>query len=197
MSNEVIYYDEIADFLVLQLNSNFRAMGKRYFVASGKGELKAGLQRLIRGGFHSPQLKQFIQDIPPLNLDVFVVIMNEPGEFELLINEIKDVNSLGLNELSQLIGYCLIANSKFGLLINIDGSVSRRFLDILHSDPYITHIIRLISYQLGQRLDQTCYEEHFLGVMKWNSNTKRLEYFDSGRIKSIPQLCQMITNILG
>lgn len=184
-------------FMETQLKSNFASMGRSYRVASAKGEIKKGLQKLItEGTIDSPQLRQFAAEVPPLELDVFLVILNNLGEFVILVCEIKNITSVGLRELSQLIGYCLIANSKFGLLINVDGGISNRFVDILVNEPYITHIVRIEAQQAELKIDKALIQEHLLGVMKWNSKTKRLEYTNAGKIITIPQLCKEISNYL-
>jgi|GEM_PF-1719579 len=198
MANEIAHYSRIMGYLVEQFESNFSAMGKHYQVAGATSELKSGLKKLIRGGvINSPQISEFADGVPPLNLDIFVVVINDDGMYEILICEIKDKNVVGLTELSQLIGYLLISNSKFGLLINVDGEVSKGFLDILHNEAYITHIKRLIELDDRVLPEDATIQNHYLGVMKWNSKTNRMDYTGAGKVLTLPQLCRMIASQLG
>ena len=48
----------------------------------------------------------------------------ENGKFDIVIFEIKKVKKMGLSELSQLIGYCLVSKVKFGVLVNVDTAIS-------------------------------------------------------------------------
>ncbi|RNC29965.1 MAG: hypothetical protein AWM53_00188 [Candidatus Dichloromethanomonas elyunquensis] len=198
MSNEQTFYNEILDYLILQLNSNFQAMGKKYLITGATGELKKGIDKLIKDKsiFPSLFLTVFADAVAPLDLDIFIVIMNAKGLFEILICEIKDLKAVGLKELSQLIGYCLISDSKLGLLINVDGQISPRLTTILHNNPDITNITRIVGVHQGKAKEELDLHEHNLGVMKWNSITKRIEYSNAGKISSIPKLCELISNYL-
>jgi hypothetical protein len=181
------YYIEILDFFKQQLISNLKALGKEYIVIGKIGELSRGLRELINAGeIQCQSLIDYAKSIPPLNLDIFFIIIN--GEkFEILVLEIKKVHAVGLNELSQLIGYSIISNAKMGILINIDATGSRRMFDIMVNEPDISHIIR--KYKKD-------WTEHFIGLMKWNSLTMKIEYTGVGNISTIPVLCQKISQFL-
>ena len=132
----------------------------------------------------SEQLKYYSISSHKLHLDISIVVENKKnGRFEIIIFEVKKVKTLGLGELSQLIGYCLVSKSRFGVLINVDKSVSGEFSVILDGDLDLTKIIRKIDNK---------EIEHRLGVMIWNSKTLKIEYTNSGSIKTMPELIRLV-----
>lgn len=182
--NEVAYYPEIQDFISAQLKSNFRAaLSQELYIYWGIGELKTNLQRIIQS---HPQecncAKTFTQQIPPLNLDIFALVTNGV-HFQLIILEVKLVKAAGLNEWSQLIGYCLVSGAKYGLLLNINNGASTRLSDLLYSTPHVSNIITSVDSQ---------ERKHLLGFMEWNSLTKNFEYSDLGAILSLSELSRSI-----
>jgi len=185
MRDEISYYPEIQAFVEAQLRSNFLVNNHRELhVSWGIGELKANLQRIIS---EAPKYyscaEKFSELVPPLNLDIFALI-SDGLKFELLILEIKLVKSAGLKEWSQLVGYCLVAGAKYGLLVNIDNGGSARLTQILHSEQHLSHIQTTVNRKP---------REHFLGFMQWNSSTNNFEYSSFGAVKSLSGLCQMLS----
>ena len=142
--NEVSYYPEIQTFIEAQLKSNFRAKRhKELSVFWGIGELKTNLQRIISE--HPDKctcVKNFANRVPPLNLDIFALI-TDGTQFEILILEVKLMNSAGLKEWSQLVGYCLVSGAKYGLLVNIDNGASPRLAHILSTETHISLLWQL------------------------------------------------------
>ncbi len=183
--NEVSYYPEIQQFIEAQLKSNFTASNKRkLYVFWGIGELKSNLQRIIRENpMECECATQFANRVPPLNLDIFGLI-TDGEKFELLILEIKLVKSAGLSEWSQLVGYCLVAGAKYGLLINIDNGGSSRLHQMLQTERHISNINTMVN-------DNP--QEHQLGFMKWDSLTHNFEYTNLGAIKSLSDLSNRIS----
>lgn len=181
---EVDYYQEIAVELVKQFEANLT--GGEYVVKPLIGEISSSLRTLIANGYNAGELlRVYSTSVHKLHLDISILIENrKTGKFEIVIFEIKRVNNLGLSELSQLIGYCLVSRSKFGILINIDKAVSSEFSVIIDSDEDLTEIIRIINKQEELR--------HKFGVMIWNATTSKVEYTNSGSIKSIPQLVELV-----
>lgn len=178
--NEVSYYPEIQSFIEAQLKSNFRAKRHRELsVFWGIGELKTNLQRILN---ESPEIcscvKDFAKRVPPLNLDVFALI-TDGKRFEILILEVKLMNSAGLKEWSQLVGYCLVSGAKYGLLVNIDNGASPRLAHILSTEAHISDIQNLVGGTM---------QEHQLGFMQWDSLTQSFEYSNLGLIKSLSDL---------
>ena len=185
--NEVSYYPEIQEFIEAQLKSNFRAAQQfNVDIFWGIGELKVNLQRIIQE--HPDKcacVRGFAQRVPPLNLDIFALI-TDGNRFELLILEIKLMNSTGLKEWSQLVGYCLVSGAKYGLLVNIDNGASFRLSQILYTEDHISHINEFVNNAIV---------EHCLGFMQWNSLTQNFEYSNLGTIKSLSDLSnQLIAN---
>lgn len=184
--NEVSYYPEIQNFIEAQLKSNFIAMHHRnIYVFWGIGELKTNLQRIVN---ENPTIcncvRSFMRSVPPLNLDIFALI-TDGTKFQLLILEVKLMNSVGLKEWSQLVGYCLVSNAKYGLLINIDNGASQRLNQILSTESHLSKIITIVN---GNE------SEHNLGCMQWDSLTNSFDYSNLGCITSISALCENLSN---
>jgi len=186
---EVDYYPEIAEALIKQIKSNL-SEDLNVEVLSLVGEVRSALLTLIANGYDAGELlKEYSQQVHRLYLDVSVVLENKDnGKFEIVIFEIKKVKKLGLAELSQLIGYCLVSKVKFGVLVNVDTALSQNFSIILDDDTDLTHITRVID---GKEIN------HELGVMIWNSETMNFEYTNSGAVKSLPHLIEKLSDNLG
>ena len=80
----------------------------------------------------------------------------------------------------QLIGYNLVSNAKYGLLININAGASERLKRILTFDVDTSRIVR-------KKADGTEIE-HLLGFMQWNTVTQNFEYTNLGEINSLSAL---------
>lgn len=187
--NEISYYPEIQNFIEAQIKSNFQV--KRHKALSvfwGIGELKTNLQRIIS---ENPDkctcVKKFVQSVPPLNLDIFALI-TDGMQFEILILEIKLMNSVGLKEWSQLVGYCLVSGAKYGLLVNIDNGASSRLSHILSAENHISDIQTIVDGVI---------HEHCLGFMQWDSLTQSFEYSNLGMIKSLSELSNHLADEFG
>jgi hypothetical protein len=175
--NEVSYYPEITHFIEMQLQSNFRAKNKNNIHVYWKiGEMKSKIEELIADfPVECACLKSFARRMPPLNVDIFAVITDEI-KFELLILEVKLLKSAGLAQWSQLIGYCMVADCKYGLLVNIDGGASDRLVELLRQNTDVSKIVRI-------KCNNTI--ETSLGFMEWNSITKNFEYSGLGQLCSL------------
>lgn len=182
--NEVSYYPSIMKFIEAQIKSNFKASyGKELQVYCKTGELSSGLRNIINENhLQVARIDEFVAGVPPLNLDIFAII-TDGIKFELLILEIKKTKKVGLNQWSQLVGYCIVSDARFGLLINVDAGASSRLINLLQNNVNISKIHR--SKVDGEQL-------HLLGMMEWNSYTKNLEYSNLGIVASIPKLCKLI-----
>lgn len=185
---EVQYYPEISKELVTQIKANLPD-NENIEVLSLVGEIRSGLLTMISNGYDAGSLlREYSQNVHRLYLDVSILLENKKnGKFEIVIFEIKKVKKMGLGELSQLIGYCLVSKVKFGVLVNVDTAISQNLSIILDDDPDLTHITRLID---GKKIN------HELGVMVWNSSTQKIVYTNSGAIKSMPHLVKKLTESL-
>lgn len=137
---EVDYYEEIAKYLAEFFQAN---LGNKNFVVKVLiAEISAALRTLIANGYNAgPLLTEYSRGVHRLHLDISVVIENtQNNKFEIIVFEIKKTKKLGLSELSQLIGYCLVSKSEFGVLLNVDNSVSQEFSVILDADKDLTTI---------------------------------------------------------
>lgn len=184
--NEISYYQEIQMFIEEQLKSNFRvAKQDSVEIFWGIGELKSNLLRIISENKEKCEcVKCFSQRVPPLNLDIFGLI-TDGIKFELLILEVKLMNSTGLKEWSQLLGYCLVSGSKYGLLINIDNGASPRLSQILSTEEHISYIQEVVRNDIV---------EHRLGFMQWDGLTHNFEYSNLGMVKSLSDLSHQLIN---
>jgi hypothetical protein len=175
--NELSYYSEITHFIEMQLQSNFKVKRKNNIHIYWKiGEMKSKIEELIEEyPVECDCLKGFVRNMPPLNVDIFAVVTDEK-KFELLILEVKLRKSVGLSQWSQLIGYCMVTDCKYGLLVNIDSGASDRLIDLLHHNMDVSRIIRIKDNNQIETL---------LGFMQWNSKTKNFEYSGLGQLGSL------------
>ena len=183
--NEISYYTEIEDFISTQIKSNLHASGVSDVEVYWKiGELATKLHELIRE--HPDKcscLKRFADDTPPLNLDVFGVVTN--GEkFQIVILEVKLLPNAGLSEWSQLLGYCIVSDARYGLLININGGASQRLKGILMSNPDVSLVVR--------KKENDKEIKCFTGFMQWNSMTRNFEYSNLGQLRSLSALSDLL-----
>ena len=185
--NEVSFYPEIMAYVKEIIESNFRAAKNPLKVYCKSGELRKGLHQIIsENGIRTKSIIDFAASTPPLSLDIFALI-TDGKKYELLIMEIKLVKAMGLSELSQLIGYCIVSNAQYGLLINVDNGVSPRLQDLLVNEKNVTDIVRNV-----QTRNAMSTVEHCLGVMEWDSVTKSLNYTGHGKIRTMSELCKML-----
>ncbi len=184
MRNEISYYPEILSFIKNTLKSNFVAADKDSIeIYWGKGELKTNLKRIIAENPCIPNcIVEYANKVQPLDLDVFALI-TDGRTFEIVILEVKLMKSVGLKEWSQLIGYCLVSNAKYGLLININNGCSSRLFDILQFENHMSEIVNIAH---------DTYHYHYLGFMQWNSVTQNFEYTNLGYIRSLSMLSKKL-----
>lgn len=183
--NEISYYPEITEHIATQIKSNLRVRGINNIEVFWKiGELTTKLQELI---VEHPEwcscLRNYAHNTPPLNLDVFGVVTNG-DKFEIIILEVKLLQNVGLSEWSQLLGYCVVSDAKYGLLINVNGGASQRLRGILVSNPDVSKIKRIKSN--GIEITSSA------GFMEWNSLTQNFEYSNLGQIHSISALSELL-----
>ena len=179
--NEVAHYPEITKYIEAQIKSNLRANGINNIKVYWKnGELKTKLFELIQEHPEECEcLRTFASSTNPLNLDIFGVVTNGT-KFEIVILEVKLRDTVGLSEWSQLLGYNVVSDAKYGLLINIDGGASSRLRGILASNIDSSKIVRLKDS--GETIT------HMLGFMQWNTITQNFEYSTLGQLWSLSAL---------
>lgn len=184
--NELSYYPEIQSFIEDQIKSNLLAKGiSDIEVFWGIGELKTNLKKIVREHPQKCQcVKIFSERTLPLNLDIFALVTNGV-KFELLILEVKLMSAVGLKEWSQLVGYCLVSDAKYGLLVNIDAGASERLKDILRTEQKLSHISTIS--ELGRK-------DHYLSFMQWDSLTQNFDYTNLGFVKSLSGLTDKLSD---
>ena len=184
--NEESFYDEIMVFIKNQIESNFLSAKRQLKVYCKKGELRKGLHEIVaENGLNIKTITDFINKTPPLSLDIFTLI-TDGIDFQLLVIEVKLLRSVGLQQLSQLIGYTVVSRARYGLLINVDGGESERLTELIHSDEDLMTINQIMSN--GKVIN------HHYGVMEWDSLTHNLTYTGSGEIGTIPKLCKHLSS---
>lgn len=184
--NEVSYYPEIQSFIEEQVKSNFLAQRHEVLdVFWGIGELKTNLLRIINENPDKCEcVRGFANRVAPLNLDIFALITNGRS-FQILILEVKLMQSAGLKEWSQLVGYCLVSGARYGLLLNINNGASSRLSHILQTEQHLSHIVETVNQE---------QVEHFLGFMQWDSLTCNFEYSNLGWIRSLSSLSEQLAS---
>ena len=95
------------------------------------------------------------------------------------------MNAAGLKEWSQLVGYCLVSDAKYGLLVNIDAGASDRLSDILRTEQKLSHIKTITN--IGTK-------DHYLSFMQWDSLTQSFDYTNLGVIKSLSDLTDKLAD---
>jgi hypothetical protein len=174
-------------FIEKQINSNFRAREiQNVSIYWKQGELTSKIAEITKEHPETSDcLLSYSRNTPPLNLDIFAVITD--GErFEIVILEIKKCTSVGLAEWSQLLGYCIVSDAKYGLFVNIDGEASDRLTGILNADTDVSKVVR--KKASGKEI------EHLLGFMRWNATTKNFEYSNLGSVRSLSKLSGMLAD---
>ena len=94
------------------------------------------------------------------------------------------MSAVGLKEWSQLVGYCLVSNAKYGLLVNINNGASPRLSQILSTEEHLSLIKTIVNQQ---------QQEHNLGFMQWDSLTQSFDYSNLGLVKSLSDLSNRLT----
>ena len=89
----------------------------------------------------------------------------------LLFVEVKIKKNIpSLSDLSQLIGYCLVTQCEFGLLVNIDGPVSAEWENMTWTHKHLFSLKYLVDEEYS------LHRELLLGVLKWSSSTRRFDF---------------------
>ncbi|MGM9937229.1 MAG: hypothetical protein ACI38A_07790 [Candidatus Ornithomonoglobus sp.] len=183
--NEVAHYPEITAFIEAQIKSNFKAYGMDNIDVIWKsGELTTKLKEAVKEYPDKCKcIKSYANKALPLNLDIFGIV-TDGNRFEIIILEIKLLKAAGLSEWSQLLGYNMVSNAKFGLLVNINAGASSRLSEILSTDRDASYIVRVKSN--GDKI------VHQLGFMQWNTLTHNFEYSNLGQLWSLSALSEAL-----
>lgn len=177
---ETDYYPEISEFVVGELKANM-AVPEKFHIFAIMGELRKNLLLHVKEtNIGGAALQEYAEGLADLQTDIAILVLNtETSFFDLLILEVKLQNTVGLTQLSQLVGYCLVSGARLGLLVNVGGGSSTGLKNKLTRDPDLSRIKRVVS---DGQLD------HKLGLMYWNPETQRLEYSNLGAVRSIPEI---------
>lgn len=177
---ETDFYPEISRYLVSEISSNF-SNPQQYHVAAVMGELRKNLiLHIHQTGVGGSALREYAEGLADLQTDIGILILNlETLDFEILLIEVKLESTVGLTQLSQLVGYCLVSGATLGLLVNVGGGSSSGLKNKLTRDPELSRITRQVAH--GKL-------EHKLGLMYWNPATLRLEYSNLGALRNISDI---------
>lgn len=191
--NEVSYYPQLAESLENIFSSNLTNSSinmKALYLPEHGSQVRSFLKKYIEmnPGNVSESLIKFSLDVPRLRTDIVILFDNpKTNKFKLVIVEVKLVTSAGLSELSQLIGYSLVTKIEYGVLVNINGSISSELKDILLTDIDISKIQRLDSKSSNKT-------EYKYSVLGYNSNTNNFNYIETLSRSSIPSLTEQLEN---
>lgn len=185
---EVDYYPEIGEYLSKAIADNL-PNPSGFHVASLYGELRKALKKHIEEtGIGGSSLRAYADGLADLQTDIAILVLNlSTLQFEILIVEVKLVTVVGLTQLSQLIGYCLVSGAKLGLLVNVNGGASAGLTQKLIRDPNLALIKRLVSHE---------QITHNFGLMFWNESTQRLNYSGQGQLRNIEDLVLKILELV-
>lgn len=192
--DEVDYYPEITKELQEEFRANIQAVKpdcEVYFTHNQVCfNLKKGLDQIINENHLTcKDLVKFAAAVPTIKIDIFgVVVFGD--HFRLIIAEIKLKSAVGLTEYSQLLGYCIASNANYGLLVNVNAGESNDLIKILNNQPSITHIIRLLPDEDGNK------RQTKLAVMRWDHDTETLTYSKLGVLPTLGKMCQDIITSL-
>lgn len=186
---EVDFYEEIGRAIKDNILGNI-SNPNNYEVKILLHEIKAALGTLIiEDKLEYPEIRKYASELERLDLDISVLVVNKSsGKFEIIILEVKKMSAVGLTQFSQLVGYCLVSGTKFGVLVNVDGGVSDRFSVRLDTDKDLTTIERIYH-------DKKII--HKFGVINWDSEAQQFIYTNRGSIKSVPQLVELVIGEIG
>ena len=193
--NEVSYYPELASSLEETIKANLSSNDinvKALYLPTYGNNIRDYLVYYVEHnkGNVSKSLEVFLKDVPKVRTDTIVLFDNpKTDKFTIVIVEVKLLNSAGLSEFSQLIGYNLVTKIEYGILVNVGGRISTDLNSILISDADVTKIERIISTPPYKQM-------HKIGVMSYNPSTKNLDYIETLTGVSIPKLVQEIENKL-
>lgn len=193
--NEVSYYPELAASLEETIKANLSNGDinvKALYLPTFGNNIRDYLNYYVEHNRDnaSESLRDFSKDVPKVRTDTIVLFDNpKTDKFTIVIVEVKLLNSAGLSEISQLIGYNLVTKIEYGILVNVGGRISTDLNSILLSDADVTKIERIISTPPYKQM-------HKIGVMSYDPSTKNLNYIETLTGVSIPKLVQEIENKL-
>lgn len=144
-------------------------------------DLSQGLERILNNNLSikDKTLRDKVELMRGLYVDIIgIVCLPQRKLSELIICEVKK-HDLTLTDHAQLIGYCIASNTKYGLLISIEGRITAGFESILKKNPSLLNIDR-------KKIT------HKFGICKWNPDQEELIFDEIGAFKSTEALCRHI-----
>ena len=189
--DEVSYYPELADSIEQIIKSNISSSSiniKALYLPKNGSNIRSYLEDYIKFNENnvSQSLVEYAKDVPKVRTDIIILADNPTtNKFSIVILEVKLLGSMGLSELSQLIGYGLVTKIKYGILVNIKGGISSDLRNILLTDRDITDIKRSLEKPPFEQLYKT-------GVMSYNPDTRGFDYIETLSEITIPRLASAI-----
>jgi hypothetical protein len=185
------YYTEISTWLKQYVASTLREFGA-YIVDTEVCDLiglSEGIRRLLkRNKIKSNELQRKIDLTRELMVDVILLVYDRSSlNSEIIICEVKEKRALSLQDCSQLAGYCICADVSFGLLINVDAGISDALRETLGQNAALTHLVQIINQNKRTRM---------MGILTWESKTRRGLFLPNGYLKSLKALCKEIVDTL-
>ena len=184
--SEIDYYQDIAEKMVSLLKANLESQVDEFQIGYGEHERLQVMLDRVGKELGSEQMLEDAKNALPLDLDVVLFIhFPKDDTYEMVIVEVKEKSRVGLMNYSQLTGYCLVSKAKYGLLVNVDGGMSRELQDILEFRGDLSSFSRTSNEGEIQ---------HLFGVYEWESSSDVLKKKNVGSISSIPRLANKISS---
>lgn len=183
--SEKHYYNAIARWLRNYIASTMRQYGD-YIVDArvcATIDFAHGLRVLLRNNkIKSDDLLRKADLTRGLKVDILVLVYDRlKSRGEIVICEVKSKPGLSLQDCSQLVGYSICSDTQFGLLINVDGGITDALREILAQNTALTNIVQVVNSRKVIRR---------IGMLTWESKTRRGIFLPNGYVKSLPELCK-------
>ena len=186
-TGEKKYYSEINAWFKSYLSSNMKQFGSYLVDAEicDPRDLSQGIKSLVtKNKIKSDVLLRKAALTRGLKVDLILFVYDQTSKkSEIIICEVKNKRGLSLHDCSQLAGYCICADVNFGLLVNVDGSISDALREILAQNTALTNISQIVNNRKRIRR---------IGFLMWESSTKRGVFLPNGYFKSFTSLCKEI-----
>jgi len=181
--SETEYYIEICEYLKEEIENRLSRLGEFItdFMPCGSKDLSSGLKSILKSEkIIDPNLEAKVKFTRGLFVDILGLVYSKTKKKgELIICEVKPHN-LTLAHLTQLIGYCIASNVKYGLLISIDKQITSGFETILKQAP----LVKI------ERRSTT----HYFAICTWKTTLKELYFDEIGAFNSLLALSRHIAS---
>ena len=172
---ESSFYPSIVDYIERRIKAELGDGFDFRMAVCGVVDMRDGLRRINRQLHHQNEsLDNYAERTRGLFVDLAGILQSRTGNrFATLICEVK-VGRLNLTHLAQLLGYCIASNTRHGLLISVNHSVTSGLEAVLRNNHSIVDV---------RRLDKS---RHTIGIATWTGGALRFD--DIGFYTSVESL---------